>query len=334
MPQQFDFPGRPSSPHLHFSPKMLLAVLGGLVALWVLSGTYTVGPDERGIVLRFGKYSRTAEPGLHYHLPVPIEMRLVRSVTQVYRVEIGFRTVDTGPPKRYREVPKESLMITGDENIVSVEMVAQYRVRLDQIREALFNVRDLGVFDQRNEGTVHDVAEAALRQVIGNHPIDDALTGGKLVIQTEIADKMQEIFDRYKCGLTVETVQLQSVSAPEEVDAAFKDVASAKEDRERLVNDARGYQNDVIPKARGEMQKTLRGAEAYAVERVRRARGDANRFQAVYTEYTQAPTVTKQRLYIETMEQILPRMRKYIIEAEGSGGLLNVLNLDRKDGEQ
>jgi len=329
MPQQFEFPGRRTAPQLRFSPRMLLAVVGVLGALWVLSGTYTVSPDERAVILRFGKYSRTVGPGLHYHLPAPIELRIVRSVTQVYREEVGFRTTP-----RYRQIPAESLMLTGDENIVNVEMVVQYRIRLDQVREAFFNVRGLGVFAKDSEGLVHDASEAALRQVIGNHTIDEALTEGKLVIQEEIAEGLQEIFDRYVCGLDVQTVQLQSVSAPTEVDAAFKDVASAKEDRERLVNEARGYQNDIIPKARGEAEKMIKGAESYRVQRVRQAQGDADRFQAVFSEYKHAPAVTETRLYIETMERILPKMRKYIIDGQGSGGLLNVLNLDRKDGEK
>ena len=327
MPQQFEFPGRRAPVQLHFNPKMLYLVLGVLVGLWLLSGTYTVSPDEKAIILRFGKFKSEVGPGLHYHLPAPIEMRIVRSVTQVYRAEVGFRSIP-----RYRKNPKESLMLTGDENIIDVEMVVQYRVTPEYVRQALFNVRGLGVFEQRDAGLVHDAAEAALRQVIGRHSIDQALTEGKLEIQTEIEAKLQEIFDRYECGITVETVQLQSVSAPSQVDAAFKDVASAKEDRERLVNEARGYQNDVIPKARGEAQKMLKGAEAYKVERVRRSQGDADRFQAVFSEYQKAPKVTETRLYIETMEKVLPRFQKYIVESDGKGSLLNILNLDKKEG--
>jgi len=305
---------------------MLYLVLGVLVGLWLLTGTYTVAPDEKAVILRFGRFHSEVGPGLHYHLPAPIEMRIVRSVTQVYRVEVGFRSLP-----RYRKDSKESLMLTGDENIVDVELVVQYRVAPEYVRQALFNVRGLGVFEQQEGGLVQDAAEATLRQVIGRHTIDQALTEGKLEIETEIQEKLQEIFDRYACGLTVEKVQLQSVSAPSQVDAAFKDVASAKEDRERLVNEARGYQNDVIPKARGEAQKMLKEAEAYKVERVRRAQGDADRFRAVFGEYQKAPRVTETRLYIETMEKVLPRFQKYIVESDGRGSLLNILNLDKKD---
>lgn len=327
MPQQFEFPGRRTPPQLRLSPKMLYLVLGVLVGLWLLSGTYKVGPDEKAVILRFGKFTSEVGPGLHYHLPAPIEMRIVRSVTQVYRSEVGFRSIP-----RYRKDPSESLMLTGDENIVDVEMVVQYRVTPGQMRKALFQVRGLGAFEPHSEGLVHDASEAALRQVIGRHTISEALTEGKLVIQNEIEEKLQEIFDRYDCGLTVDKVQLQSVSAPLEVDAAFKDVASAKEDRDRLKNEARGYQNDVIPKARGEAQKMLKEAEAYKVERIRRSQGDADRFQAIFTEYQKAPKVTETRLYIETMEKVLPRFQKYIVESDGKGSLLNILNLDKKDG--
>jgi membrane protease subunit HflK len=304
---------------------MLYAIVGVLAVVWAFSGIYTVAPDEQAVVLRFGKVQQVVNPGLHYHLPTPVERALVRSVTQVYRDEVGFRTLDAGPPARYQHIPKESLMLTGDENIIDLEMVVQYRVT--DVVKALFAAEGLGVFERGSQGLVHDACEAALRQVVGRHRIDEALTEGKLNIQTEIEEKLQEIFNVYDCGLKVETVQLQTVSAPEQVDAAFKDVASAKEDRERLINEARGYQNDVIPKARGEAQKILREAEAYAVERVRKAQGDADRFRAVFAQYQKAPQVTETRLYLETMEKILPRMHKYIVESNGKAGLLNVLNL-------
>jgi membrane protease subunit HflK len=326
MSQQFEFPKRPTTPPVNVSPRMVYTAIAVLVALWGLSGVYTVEPDEKAVVLRFGKVHSIVDPGLHYHLPSPIEIPLIRSVTQVYRDEIGFRTVDPGPPARYSKRAKESLMLTGDENIIDVEMVVQYRIV--DVKKTLFAAEGLGVFERGSFGLVHDAAEAALRQVIGRHSIDEALTEGKLEIQIEIKDKLQELFEVYDCGLAVETVQLQTVSAPEQVDAAFKDVASAKEDRERLVNEARGYQNEVIPQARGEAQRILRAAEAYQVERVRAAQGEADRFKQVYAEYRDAPAVTETRLYLETMERILPKMKKTIIENDGNGGLLNVLNLN------
>ena len=325
MPQQFDFP-KPPMQGLNFNPRTIYLILGILGVLWLLSGIYQVGPDEKAVILRFGKLKSVEESGLHYHLPPPIEMHITRSVTRVYRDEVGFRTIDPGPPARYRQFPNEALMLTGDENIVRVELVVQYRV--NSIVDALFNVKDLGAFEGRGEGLVHDASEAALRQVVGRHGITQVLTEGRLQVQTEIHQKLQELFAHYNSGLTVESVQLQSVGPPDQVDAAFKDVASAKEDRERLVNEARGYQNDIVPKARGEAEKMLKEAEAYTVERVRRAQGDADRFQAIYTEYVKAPEVTERRLYIETMERILPRVQKYVIDAGGEG-VVNLLNLER-----
>lgn len=325
MPQQFDFPKSPVQ-SLRFSPRTVYLILGVLAALWVLSGIYTVDPDEKAVILRFGKLHDVVDPGLHYHLPPPIEVHIIQSVTRVYREEIGFRTIDPGPPARYRQRPNESLMLTGDENIVNVEMVVQYKI--SSVVDALFHVKGLGAFEGGGDGLVHDACEAALRQVVGRHGIDEVLTEGKLLVQTEIKQKLQELFTLYACGLTVESVQLQSVGPPEQVDAAFKDVASAKEDRERLVNEARGYQNDIIPKARGEAERMMKGAEAYKVERVRRAQGDADRFQAVYAEYVKAPEVTEKRLYIETMERVLPHLQKYIIDDEGQG-VLNLINLER-----
>ena len=333
MPQQFDFP-RNQVP-LKLNPKTVYMVLALLVVLWLASGIYTVAPDEQAVVLRFGKFLEVVQPGLHYRLPSPIDMVEIQSVTKVYREEIGFRTRDGGT----RKMPNEALMLTGGLNIIDVEMVVQYRV--NSIVDALFSVRDLGVFEPPRRGReplIHDAAESALRQVIGRHAIDEALTEGKVTIQAEIKDELQSLFDKYNCGLTVQSVQLQTVGPPQQVDEAFKDVASAKEDRERRVNEARGYQNDIIPKARGEAERMIKEAEAYKSERVRRAQGDADRFRAVYEEYKKAPDVTERRLYLETMELILPGLKKYIIKSDAKGNLLNVLNLEgviggRKEAE-
>jgi len=325
MPQQFDFPRSPVP--IKLNPKTAYLIMGLLVVLWLASGIFTVAQDEEGVVLRFGKLIEVVQPGLHYHFPSPIEMVSIQSTTKIYREEIGFRTRDSGPPAQYRKVPHEALMLTGGLNIIDVEMVVQYRV--SSIVDALFSVRNLGVFDRRaGAGLVHDASETALRQVIGRHAIDEALTEGKVIIQAEIKEQLQDLFTKYKCGLTVESVQLQTVGPPQQVDDAFKDVASAKEDRERRVNEARGYQNDIIPKARGEAQKEILKAEGYKVERVRRAQGDADRFLVVFREYKKAPAVTEKRLYLETMESVLPGLKKYIIKSDANGSLLNILNLE------
>ena len=327
MPQQFEFP-KTGVPSLKLNAQTAYLILGVLLALWLLSGVYKVDTDEQAVILRFGKYRDIAEPGLHYHLPAPIEMHLTRGVTTLYKEEVGFRTTDRTPRTRELQFPGESLMLTTDLNIVDVEMVVHYRVA--NLRQALFSVESLGVFEGGGEGhLVHHACEAALRQVIGQYTIVDALTEAKERIETEIQDRLQELFERYQCGLNVSQVQLRSVTPPAQVDAAFKDVASAKEDRERLVNEAKGYQNDVIPKARGEAERMIKEAEAYKIERIRRAQGDADRFRSVYAQYVNAPGVTETRLYLETMERVLPRLQKYVVETEGGGGLLNILNLDQ-----
>ena len=317
--QQYNFPNRPNF-DLSFSPKLVYYGLGAIFLLWLASGIYIVQAAEQAVVLRFGKSMPVTGPGMHYHLPSPIESVEIEKVSEVKRIEIGFRTIGMDPTPRYQPVLRESLMLTGDENIVSVELIVQYRIR--DIEAYLFNVSDQVL-------AVRSVAEAALRQVIGQHRIDEVLTEGKLQIQEEIQAQIQEVLDLYGIGLRVEQVKLQTVSVPREVDHAFKDVASAREDRERLRNEAEAYRNDIIPKTRGEAERMLREAEAYTVERVKRSQGDADRFLAVLKEYRSARDVTETRLYLETMEKILPGIQKYVVESDGKGGILNVLQLQR-----
>ena len=267
-------------------------------------------------MLRFGEAVQISESGIHYHLPRPIESIETEKVTQVKRVEIGFRTISLDPAPRYQKVLRESEMLTGDENIVDVELIVQFRI--SSLEDYLFNVAG-------QAEAVRGVAESALRQVVGRHTIDQALTEGKLQIQTEIEEEIRAVFELYGMGVRLENVKLQAVSVPREVDPAFKDVASAREDRERLRNEAEAYRNEIIPKARGEAIKQIRGAEAYTVERVKRSQGDADRFLTVLTEYQKAREVTEKRLYLETMEKILPDIQKYVVQSDGNGGLLNVL---------
>lgn len=317
--QEYQFPNRPNF-DLNFNPKMVYYALGALFLLWLASGIYVVQPDERAVVFRFGKSVGQSAPGLHYHLPTPIESVEVERVSEVKRLEIGFRTISVSPTPRYQKVSAEAVMLTGDENIVDVELIVQYRIR--DVEEYLFRVR-------QQSKAIHDVTEAALRQVIGQHTIDEALTEGKLQIQSEILTQIQEVLDLYAMGVRIEQANLQTVSVPQEVDFAFKDVASAREDRERLKNEAEAYRNDIIPRTRGEAEKMIREAEAYKVERVKRAQGDADRFLEVLTEYRKARDVTETRLFLETMEKILPGMQKYIVDTDGRGGLLNVLQMQK-----
>ena len=309
--------GRNSRLDFEFDRKIPVYVIAGLIALWLLSGIYIVNPDEQGVIRRFGKCVGVVGSGPHWHLPFPIEKVDTPKVTEIKRMEIGFRTIHPGPPAQYRKMPRESLMLTGDENIVDAEIIVQYKIK-DAVAY-LFNVRE-------QEGLVRDAAEAALRQVVGRHRIDEALTEQKGEIQDETRGKLQELLDGYGLGVTVNLVKFQAVSVPKQVRAAFMDVASAREDKQRLVKQPEAYQNDVIPKARGNAEKLVKEAEAYKIERVKRAQGDAERFVEVLREYRKARKVTEARLYIETMEKILPGLRKYIVQTDGKGGLYNILS--------
>ncbi|MHC4458292.1 MAG: FtsH protease activity modulator HflK [Planctomycetota bacterium] len=319
--------GSPFGPNFKFDWLWLKWLIPVVVVLWFLSGIYIVRPDEQGVVRMFGKAVRVTQPGPHYHLPHPIETVNKVKVKQVRRIEIGFRTVKSGPPAKYRFVPQESLMLTGDEQIVDAQIIVQYQVK--DPGKFLFNVRDL----EKPQGALMDAAEVALRQVVGQRPIDDVLIGEKLQIEIDIRALLQQIIDRYDSGVRVVEVKLQTVRPPEEVASAFSDVVSAKEDKERLIKEADGYREDVLPKARGQAQKILREAEAYKAQRLKRAQGDADRFLAVLNEYTKAKEVTRKRLYLETMERILPGIRKFVIDPEVGGNLLQFLPLE-KGGEK
>ena len=298
----------------------IFPMIGIGLVFWLLTGTYVVGPDEVGVVQTFGKHTRVTQSGLNYHLPYPIETVQTPKVTEVKRVEIGFRTMGNN---QYRAIEKESLMLTGDENIVDAELIVQYKIK--DAASYLFNFV-MPVL------TVREAAEASLRTVIGKHKIDEALTSGKFLIQEETKDLLQSILDKYGTGVLVVAVQLQDVSPPKQVRAAFKDVASAKEDKNRMINQAEGYRNDVIPKARGEAQAMISEAEGFREARVSRAEGEVAKFNAMLVEYKKAKVVTRKRLYLETMEEILPNINKYIIPGGDGGNLLNLLNLNNKGG--
>lgn len=279
--------------------RFLPLILMGVVIAWLLSGIYIVNPDEQGVVLRFGKYNRTVDPGPHYALPAPFESVYKPQVTQVLRSEVGFRSVGqsaTFQQGQVRTIAEEASMLTGDENIVNVQFSVQYKIS-DPV-EYLFNVTAPAAL-------VRNAAEAAMREVIGNSEIDSAITDGKLKIQSEATQLLQNILNRYGAGIQIIAVQLQDVHPPKEVIDAFKDVASAREDKSRIVNQAEAYRNELLPRARGQAAAMRNEAEAYTATRVRNAEGEAARFDALREEYEKAPKVTKQRLYYETMEDIL-----------------------------
>ncbi|MBT6711619.1 MAG: FtsH protease activity modulator HflK, partial [Candidatus Marinimicrobia bacterium] len=298
----------------------IIPLLVAALAIWLFTGVYMVGPDEVGVVRTFGEYTRVAQSGLNYHFPYPIEQVNTPAVTEVKRVEIGFRTLSNG---QYRTVEKESLMLTGDENIVDAEMIVQYKIK-DPVAY-LFKIVE-------PELTVREAAEASLRTVVGRNKIDETLTTGKFQIQEGTKNQLQLILDKYESGIHVVAVQLQDVSPPKEVIGAFKDVASAKEDKNRMVNQAEGYRNDIIPKARGEAEAMIRDAEGFRESRIKRSEGDAAKFTTILKEYRKAKSITQKRLYLETMEKVLPGIEKIIIPDKDSGNMLNLLNLNPGKG--
>ena len=300
----------------------ILPLLGLAVAFWFLTGIYIVGPDEVGVIRTFGAYTHQTQPGLNWHYPYPIQTVRTPKVTEVKRIEIGFRTTRNG---QYRTVEKESLMLTGDENIVDAELIVQYRIK--EPENYLFKIVE-------PELTVREASEASLRTIVGMNNIDETLTTGKYRIQEEAKKQIQAILDKYQSGIQVVAAQLQDVSPPKQVIAAFKDVASAKEDKNRLINQAEGYRNDVIPKARGEAEAMIRGAEGFRESRIKRAEGDVAKFNAVLKEYRKAKDITRERLYLETMEKVLPGVEKVIIPDKDSGNMLNLLNLTTSKGGQ
>jgi modulator of FtsH protease HflK len=292
-----------------------------IVVIWLASGFYRVLPDEVGVVLRFGAYNRTTQPGLNYHLPAPIESVLRPSVTRVNRTEIGYRNAE-GPTRgpASRQVPEEALMLTGDENIVDVNFTVFWVIK--DARAYLFNIRG-------PEATVKSAAESAMREVVGETPIAQALSEGRGKIETDTQGLLQGILNTYAAGIEVTQLQLLKVDPPAPVIDAFRDVQRALADRERLRNEAESYRNDIIPRARGDSVRIKQEAEAYRQEIIARAQGDADRFLSVYNAFKVSQDVTVQRLYLETMEEILKNSNKVIIDksAEGANGVLPYLPL-------
>lgn len=297
------------------SRKFLLILMAIPFVLWLASGIYIVGPGEEGVVRQFGKEVDRTPPGLRYRLPWPIQTHDVVHLTKVRRAEIGFRTDPyTG---KVRPEPKEALMLTGDENIVDAQLFVQYVVK--DPSQFLFRVRN-------PEAVLKSSAEVALRSVVGRNTIDFTMTEGRVVVQDEIKKYLQTLLDDYETGLLVTEARLLVVDPPEEVKDAFHDVVRAWEDRERLVREAEGYQEDLIPKAKGEAAQMIQAGEAYKEQRVIRAQGDAGRYLDVLKAYRKGREVTRERLYLETLERILTGKEKYILPPDG-GSVLKWLPL-------
>ena len=296
-------------------------ILGLLILLlvWVASGLYRVLPDEQGVVLRFGKFIKTTQPGLNYHIPFPVERALTPKVTKVNRIDVGFRPAsDTGRSSGIGNVPEESLMLTGDENIVDINYSVFWVIK--DAGKFLFNI-------QSPIDTVKATSETAMREVIAKSEIQSILTEGRSNIEIEVQEITQAILDEYGSGIQITQVQTQKADPPSQVIDAFRDVQAARADKERSKNEAEAYANDVIPRARGDAEKILQEAEAYKKEVVATAEGEASRFLSIYGEYKNAKQVTQERMYLETMEKVLADIDKVIIDKESGSGVVPYLPL-------
>ena len=298
----------------------------GIAALFVLVGllgaVYQIEPEEVGVVLRFGKYVRTTEPGLHFKIPFAEDMLRV-PVQRQLKQEFGFRTTDAGVRTEFADragqLGEESVMLTGDLNVAVVEWIVQYRV--SDPYEYLFRVRGL-------EGTFRAMTEAVMRETVGDRTVTEVVTVGRQEIESAVEARLQEMTNQYQMGITIDQVVLQDVNPPDPVKPSWDEVSQAQQQRDQLINVALAEYNAVIPRARGEAEQTILQAEGYALDRVNRAQGEAARFVAVETAYRQSPNVTRQRLYLETMQRILPQVGRKVFVAEGANGVLPLLSLD------
>ena len=284
-----------------------------VLVVWLASGFYIVDASQRGVVLRFGKFVESTQPGPRWHLPWPIESAEVVNVTGVRTVEIGYRN------NVKSKVQNESLMITDDENIIDIQFAVQYILKDPQ--DYLFNNRDA-------DKSVMQASESAIREVVGKNRMDFLLSGGKEKIVETVQILLQQILDRYKTGITVSRVTMQDAQAPEEVQAAFADAVKAGQDRERQINEGQSYFNDVVPKAKGTSARLLQEGEGYRQSVIANAEGEASRFSQIVTEYSKAPVVTRQRLYLDAMQQVLANSSKVVVDQKNGSNLL-YLPLDK-----
>jgi membrane protease subunit HflK len=292
-------------------------ILAVALAIWLLTGFYIVNQGEHGVVLRFGMMSEITQAGLRWHLPFPIERVEKVNVEKVSTIEIGYRSNPRTGGKS--KVPKEALMLTEDENIIDIEFAVQYKIK--DAAEYLFNVRD-------PETTIAQATESAVREVVGKSTLDFALTEGRDQVSRSSRELLQQILDRYSTGVHIVTVETQKAQPPDEVKPAFDDAVKAREDEQRLINEAEAYANDVIPRARGGAARLIQEAEGYKASVIARADGDARRFSQIANEYVKAPAVTRERLYLETMEQVLSSTTTIFIDQKAGNNLI-YLPLDK-----
>jgi len=312
-------------------PAMLNANMLGLVGIGIflliliISTLYSIGPDAQGVIQRFGKYTRTTEPGLHMKLPFGIETVKKVKVKFIFKSEYGFRTLKAGIRTVYsdKNYLGESLMLTGDLNLAVVEWIIQYRVK--DAKDYLFKVRNV-------EGTLRDISESVMREVVGDRSVSEVLTTGRMEVAQEVQLRLQKILDKYQTGIKITTIKLQDVNPPNVVKPAFNDVNEAKQEKERMINQAWESYNKAVPLAKGEAKKRIQSAEGYAMNRTNRARGDASNFLSVWRAYSAAKDVTRRRLYLETISEVLPKAKEKFIFDENQEGVLQFLPL-RKGGQ-
>jgi len=320
-----NFPGMNVPPELKLIRKFLRPILIGLLVLiGLLTSIYTVGPEEVGVVVRFGKYERTLDPGLNFKMPFGVESVDKIPVERQLKQEFGFRTTSSGVRSTYTKADyvDESLMLTGDLNLADVEWVVQYRISDPYL--FLFKVRNA-------EKTLRDMSESAVRKVVGDRTVNEVLTVGRVEIATSVERILQELCNEYENGITIDQVVLQDVNPPDPVKPSFNAVNEAQQQRETLINQGQSEFNRVIPRARGEAQQTIQQAEAYALNRVNGARGETVRFNSLYEEYIKAPEVTKKRIYLETMTRIMPKIGNKVILDEQGNNLLPLLQLNAQN---
>ncbi|MDX1618205.1 MAG: FtsH protease activity modulator HflK [Balneolaceae bacterium] len=301
------------------SKNLRMIVLGALGVIIAVTSFFTVDPEEVGVVMRFGEVVRTVDPGLNFKIPLVEEVRIV-PVERQLKQEFGYRTTSAGVQSTYTKAgySDESLMLTGDLNLADVEWVVQFRV--DDSYQFLFKVRN-------PEQTLRDVSEAAMRQIVGDRTVNEVLTVGRAEVATRAEVLIQAICDEYETGIKIEQVVLQDVNPPDRVKPSFNEVNEAQQQRETLINEAKSAYNRVIPRARGQAQETIQKAEGYAVNRVNRSRGEVARFNDLYDEYLKAPEVTKRRIYLETLEQILPAVGNKVVTDQNGNSVLPLLQM-------
>jgi membrane protease subunit HflK len=306
-------------------PIIFLAAVG-LVGLVAWTTYYTVPSDSVAVVQRFGKYLKDVPPGLHFKLPLGIDVATLVPVKRQLKQEFGFATPGaTDPYQTSRDGKRETQMVTGDLNAALVEWVVQYRIS-DPVK-FLFDVRE-------PRGTLRDVSESVMREAVGDRTVDEVITIGRQEIESEALTKMQALSTKYAMGISIDQVQLKNINPPEPVQASFNEVNQAQQEKEKLINEARRDYNKVIPLAEGEKDQRIREADGYRLKRINEAEGDAARFNALLAEYIKAPVVTRRRIYIETLQDVMPGIRSKIIVDEQTRGILPFLNLDAQKGDR